>query len=67
MKYAFVIFAMLALAGCNDYKSERKAGYSTTSYNLTCIDGVTYIKAGYGDKGFLTAKFDKHSKVVPCN
>lgn len=46
MKYALLLFAILALSACKDDRPRINGTVDVTGYgyNLACIDGVKYIK-----------------------
>ena len=74
MKYALVILAALALAGCDgdaitraDGTTQRtgndKAKYGAEAFTLLCINGVEYMRFGNAS---ATPKYNIDGTLVPC-
>lgn len=69
MKKILVIFVLsIVLVGCS---SGDKARTSKEDMKTVCLDGVTYYlfrESNYSEGyGFMSVKFDRKSKVVPCS
>ena len=69
MKKILAIFVLaIALVGCS---TGDKASTSKEDMKTVCLDGVTYYlfrESNYSEgAGFMSVKFDRKSKVVPCS
>jgi len=69
MKKILAIFVLsIVLVSCS---SGDKARTSKEDMKTVCLDGVTYYlfrESNYSEGyGFMSVKFDRESKVVPCS
>lgn len=74
MKFALVILAALAMAGCDggaitrpdgtvSKTNEHKAKYGAEAFTLLCINGVEYMRFGNAS---ATPKYNIDGTLVPC-
>lgn len=70
----FILFICIIASGCTPREKVKNSCYiskgnslSDIDVNVVCIDGVQYIKSGYGISAYWKSDPTGHPKLKPCN
>lgn len=63
---SILILTAVLLIGCADSKAKTEKQTITIDIVEMCIGGVVYIRTSFWERGYMSVKLGRDSKVVLC-